>query len=483
MRIAVTGSTGYIGGRLVPHLLDHGHEVVCLARTPAKLDDRPWRDRVEVRRFDLEDPDSIEPGLRGCDAAFYLVHSMDAPGDFADADRVAAERFASGAAANGLRRIVYLGGLGSDEDLSKHLSSRHEVGAVLAAGRVPVTEFRAAVVIGSGSVSFEMLRHLTEVLPVMTTPRWVETKCQPIAIADVLDHLVAGLDDEPGDHVHEIGGPDVVTYREMMQTYAEVAGLRRRVIIPVPVLSPRLSSLWIGLVTPLPVGVARPLVDSLRNEVVVRGRVPTHPGIEPMRLRTAIERAIAHDAMRDVPSRWSDASTSPALPLPSDPDWAGGALRVDHRQLRTNASVEDLFWAFTRIGGEVGYYGHGWAWWARGILDVMVGGVGLRRGRRHPEEVHLHDTIDFWRVSSLSPNDHLQLSAEMRLPGEAWLEWRIRDDGTGRILEQTATFRPRGLVGRLYWIAVLPFHAFVFGSMIRGVARAATTRPGTSTGS
>lgn len=476
MRIAVTGSTGYIGGRLVPQLLDAGHEVVCLARTPAKLDGLPWRDRVEVRWFDLEEPDSIAPALAGCEAAYYLVHSMGAGSDFADADRIAAERFAQGATNGGVGRIIYLGGLGSDDDLSEHLSSRHEVGEVLAAGQVPVTEFRAAVVIGSGSVSFEMLRHLTEVLPVMTTPRWVETRCQPIAIRDVLSYLIAGLDDEPGSHVYEIGGPDVVTYRQMMNVYADAAGLRRRLIIPVPVLSPRLSSLWIGLVTPLPVGVARPLVDSLRNEVVVRTNSADRFGITPDTLRSAIERALARDAVLDVPSRWSDASSSPALPFPSDPSWAGGALRTDHQEVPTDVPAEDLFWAFTRVGGNVGYYGYDWAWWIRGILDVMVGGVGLRRGRRHPEAVRLHDTIDFWRVSSVAPNDHLQLAAEMRLPGEAWLEWRIREEDDGRVLEQTAYFRPRGLMGRLYWIAVLPFHAFVFGNMARGVERAARGR-------
>lgn len=476
MRIAVTGSTGYIGGRLVPQLLAQGHDVVCLARTPGKLDDLPWRPDVDVRTFDLEDATTVEPALAGCEAAFYLVHAMGASADFAEADRLAAERFATGAAAQGVQRIVYLGGLGSDDDLSKHLSSRHEVGQVLAAGAVPVTEFRAAVVIGSGSVSFEMLRHLTEVLPVMTTPRWVETRCQPISIRDVLNYLIAGLDDEPGSHIYEIGGPDVVTYRQMMHAYADAAGLRRRAIIPVPVLSPRLSSLWIGLVTPLPVGVARPLVDSLRNEVVVHDDSAKRFGIEPAPLQLAIARALERDALLDVPSRWSDASSSPALPIPSDPAWAGSALRADHQEVRTTASREDLFWAFSRVGGDVGYYGFEWAWWARGILDVMVGGVGLRRGRRHPEEVRLHDTIDFWRVSSVQRDDHLQLAAEMRLPGEAWLEWRISDEGDTRVLEQTASFRPKGLMGRLYWLVVLPFHTLIFGNMARGVARVAEGR-------
>ena len=291
MKLAVAGATGYIGSRLVPRLLAAGHQVVCLARTPAKLDDRPWRDRVEVRRCDVMIADDVERALEGCDAAYYLIHSMGEQADFADADRTAAENFARGAEVNRLQRIVYLGGLGGAEDLSDHLASRQEVGGVLAGGATPVTELRASVVIGAGSVSFEMLRYLTEVLPVMVTPRWVETRTQPIAIRDVLTYLVAVLDDDARSVVYEIGGPDVVTYREMMQLYADVAGLRRRVIVPVPVLTPRLSSLWIGLVTPLPSGVARPLVDSLRNEVVVEDDAAVKFGVDTLPLREAIEHA------------------------------------------------------------------------------------------------------------------------------------------------------------------------------------------------
>ncbi len=476
MKIAVTGASGYIGGRLVPRLLAEGHEVVCLARTPGKLDDRPWHRDVEVRRCDVLDTDQVAAGLAGCDAAYYLVHSMGAKSDFAAADRTAAANFAAGAASNGLGRIVYLGGLGGDEELSPHLASRQEVGSVLAGGTTAVTELRAAIVIGSGSVSFEMLRYLTEVLPIMTTPRWVETKGQPIAITDVLSYLVAALDDAPGSHVYEIGGPDVVSYRQMMQAYAEVAGLRKRIILPVPVLSPGLSSLWIGLVTPLPVGVARPLVDSLRNEVTVVDDAADRFGITPMPLRVAIEQALNSDDRFDVPSRWSDAGTGPAQPFSWDPDWAGGTLLVDRQVVATTASREDLFWAFSRIGGSVGYYAFDWAWRLRGVLDTVFGGVGLRRGRRHPEDVRLHDTIDFWRVTAVTAGEHLQLAAEMRLPGNAWLEWRTLPNDGVRLLEQTAYFRPRGLAGRLYWFAMLPFHRLVFASMARKIASAAATR-------
>lgn len=476
MRVAVAGATGYIGGRIVPRLLQAGHEVVCLARTPGKLADRPWRDRVEVRPCDVLDREQIREALKGCEAAFFLIHSMGDEKDFTEAERLGAANFAAAADDSNLRRIVYLGGLGRGADLSPHLASRQEVGKLLASGRTPVTELRAAVVIGSGSVSFEMLRYLTEVLPVMTTPRWVETRCQPIAIDDVLAYLVAALDDAPGSHIYEIGGPDTVSYRQLMQTYAEVAHLRRRLIIPVPVLSPRLSSLWIGLVTPLPVGVARPLVDSLVNEVIVSDDAASRRfGLDPMSLRKAIERALDHDTKLDVPSRWSDASTSPARPFSWDPDWAGGTLLVDRQSVESSASPQALYWAFSRIGGSVGYYAMDWAWSVRGLLDTLVGGVGLRRGRRHPEQVSLHDTIDFWRVSAVEPGSFLQLSAEMRLPGQAWLEWRVSGKHPGR-LEQTAYFRPRGLAGRFYWFAMLPFHHLIFGRMARRITEEAERR-------
>lgn len=476
MRIAVAGATGYIGSRLVPRLLTAGHEVVCLARTPAKLSDRPWRDAVEVRRCDVLEAEDVERALAGCDAAYYLIHSMGQADDFADADRRAATNFSDGAAANALSRIVYLGGLGHGDDLSTHLASRQEVGRVLAEGSTPVTELRASIVIGSGSVSFEMLRYLTEMLPAMVTPRWVDTRTQPIAIRDVVAYLVAALDDEERSAVYEIGGPDVVSYRDMMQLYADVAGLRRRLIVPVPVLTPWLSSLWIGLVTPLPVGVARPLVDSLRNEVVVGDGDADRFDVRPIGLRAAIEEALDQDHHLDVPSRWSDASTSPALPFSSDPEWSGGTLLVDRRTVVAEASAEDLYWAVARIGGSVGYYTQNWAWRARGLVDTLVGGVGLRRGRRHPEDVRLHDTIDFWRVSALEAGEHIQLAAEMRLPGEAWLDWRLLPQGGKTGLDQTAYFRPRGLAGRLYWYAMLPFHRLIFGRMAREIATAAESR-------
>ena len=479
MKIAVTGATGYIGGRLVPRLLAEGHEIVCPARNPAKLDGRSWTDEVEAVTADVLEPDTLVDALSGCDIAYYLIHSMGSAESFRDADRVAATNFAEAAEEAGVGRIIYLGGLGDEDDrLSPHLGSRHEVGRALASGSVPVTELRAAVIIGSGSVSFEMLRYLTEVLPAMVTPSWVQTRCQPIASRDVLLYLAACLEETaPGHTVYEIGGPEVLSYLDMMQAYARVAGLPRRVVVPVPVLTPRLSSLWIGLVTPLPVGVARPLVDSLKNEVIVHGNTAeSRFGITPTPLNLAIERALERSTDLSVSTRWSDATTGPAQAFEGDPSWSGGTLFVDHQTATTSASPGDVFWSFSRVGGDVGYHGFDWLWRLRGILDIVVGGVGLRRGRRHPEDIRLEDTVDFWRVTGVEPGRWLQLSAEMRLPGDAWLEWSTTKEGTLTVLHQNAYFRPRGLSGRLYWYALLPFHAFIFGNMARRIAATAELR-------
>ena len=476
MRVAVTGATGYVGGRLVPKLVEAGHQVVCLARSRDRLSNRPWRADVEVQECDVLDAGQVNSALARCDVAYYLIHSMGDRADFAGADRTAAENFAQAAEANQLARIVYLGGIVHDDELSDHLASRQEVGQTLAAGSTPVTELRAGVVVGAGSVSFEMLRYLTEVLPVMVTPRWVETLTQPIAIKDVLSYLTAVLDDDIGSQIYEIGGPDIVSYREMMQVYARVAGLNRRLIVPVPLLTPRLSSLWIGLVTPLPVAVARPLVDSLRNEVTVHDHGADRFGIETMSLEVAIEQALDR-AHQDVPKRRSDASTGAATALAWDPEWSGGTLLADHKEVRTSANNDDVFWAFARIGGTAGYYTQDWAWRLRGLIDVLLGGVGLRRGRRHPEKVRVGDAIDFWRVAAVTPGRHLQLTADMKLPGDAWLEWNIEPSADGTILTQSAYFRPRGLAGRVYWFVMFPFHRLIFGRMARSIVETAQRRP------
>lgn len=434
----VTGATGYIGGRLVPALLDAGHEVRCLVRTPSKLADAPWRDRVTVVEGGVTDRPALEEAMAGVDVAYFLVHSMGGPAAFEEEDRRAATCVREAAEAAGIGRIVYLGGLGREDDprLSRHLRSRHEVGRVLAAGRVPVTELRAAVIIGSGSASFEMLRYLVEVLPVMVTPRWVDNRCQPIAIRDVLSWLVAaGLRPGTESEVVQIGGADVLTYREMMHAYAEAAGLPRRLIVSVPVLTPKLSSRWVGLVTPLPAGLAKPLVESLTNEVVVTEPPPFDGlGRAPMSFRAAVGLALQRAVDLQVDTRWSDAALpgqSPADPMPSDPDWAGGSVLVDAKSATSSAPPAALFATVTGIGGDRGWYVTPLLWRARGWVDKAVGGVGMRRGRRHPDRIRVGDAVDFWRVEAVEPDRLVRFRAEMKLPGEAWIEWRIEPGRRG----------------------------------------------------
>ena len=498
-RVLVTGATGYVGGRLVPELLAAGHEVVCLARSPGKLRARPWHDEVEVVQGDVRDVEAVAAAMEGCVAAYYLVHSMDGEGGFAERDRRFAEAFRSAAERAGVGRIVYLGGLGTDDgdELSEHLRSRHEVGRVLAAGPVAVVELRAAIIIGSGSASFEMLRNLVEVLPVMVTPKWVRTRCQPIAVRDVLFYLVGSVEvpldrADDGHLVLEIGGPDVLTYRQMMDEYAEVAGLRKRVIVNVPVLSPWLSSLWIGLVTPLPTGLGRPLVHSLVNEVTADTTLVDE--LMPrtcLPLTNAVRLALARVQDLAVPSSWADAelarpglvarreaqrgsSDDSAEPQPHDPTWAGGTVLSDERSVEAAVPVEAVWRSVTQLGGERGWLAADLLWDVRGVLDKLIGGIGTRRGRRHPDDLAVGDALDFWRVAELVPEEHLLLQAEMKVPGEAWLEFRTIDLGGGRArLEQRARFRPRGLWGRVYWASMVPFHAFIFPVMARRIVERA----------
>ncbi|MFJ9019939.1 SDR family oxidoreductase [Streptomyces sp. NPDC102259] len=481
----VTGATGYIGGRLVPELLAAGHRVRCLARSPDRLRDHPWAGDVERVRGDVTDATSVAAALRGVDVAYYLVHALGTGEDFEETDRRAARIFGEQARAAGVRRIVYLGGLTPagvpERDLSPHLRSRAEVGRILLDSGVPTTVLRAAVVIGSGSASFEMLRYLTERLPVMVTPSWVHTRIQPVAVRDVLRALV-GSAEMPDDvsRAFDIGGPDVLTYREMMIRYAAVAELPRRLILSVPILTPGLSSHWVGLVTPVPASIARPLTESLRHEVVCRERdiaryVPDPPG-HPLGFDEAVRLALRKVRDARVATRWSSASVpgAPSDPLPTDPGWAGGSLYTDVRELAVDAPRESLWRVIESIGGDNGWYSFPLAWAVRGRLDRLVGGVGLRRGRRDAARLRVGDSLDFWRVEEIEPGHLLRLRAEMRLPGLAWLEMHAETDAGGRTrFRQRALFHPHGLLGHAYWWSVSPFHALVFGGMARNIAQAA----------
>ncbi|WDZ85021.1 SDR family oxidoreductase [Micromonospora cathayae] len=482
MRCLVTGATGYIGGRLAPRLLAQGHTVRCLARTAGRLRDVPWAAQAEVVEGDLRKPETLPAAFAGVDVAYYLVHSLGQAG-FEAADREAATHFAAAARAAGVRRIVYLGGPepAADDRPSAHLRSRAEVGRILLDSGVPTVVLRAAVIIGSGSASFEMLRYLTERLPAMITPRWVRNRIQPIAVRDVLRYLVDCADLPPEvNRAFDIGGPDILTFQEMMQRYAAAAGLRRRIIVPVRPLTPSLSSHWVGWVTPVPSTIARPLVESLIHEAVAHehdiARYVPDPPDGLTGFDQAVRLALAKVRDAEVETRWSTASgpDAPAEPLPSDPKWSGGSAYTDLRERRVHAPPAALWRVIEGVGGEHGWYSFPLAWSVRGWLDRLVGGVGLRRGRRHPERLYVGEALDFWRVEEIVPGELLRLRAEMRLPGRAWLEMRAEADGDGGSrYVQRAVFLPRGLAGHAYWAAVAPFHAVVFGGMARNIARGA----------
>ncbi len=474
--VFMTGATGYIGGRLTRGLLRRGWRVRCLVRSAEKLAMRDWAadDRLEIVEASLDDPAALVAAMHGCGAAYYLIHSMAIAGDdFHRRDLELARNFVAAASTAKLERIIYLGGLGETGDnLSEHLASRREVEAALSNSAVPVTTLRAAIIIGSGSASFEMLRYLVERLPVMVTPRWVGTECQPIAVRNVLHYLIACLTTPATTGMTlDIGGPDVLSYRNLMHITAEELALRRRWIIAVPVLTPRLSSWWIHLITPLDRHMARPLAEGLRNRVVCRnGQAHSLMPQILLGVRESIALAIGKLQADEVETRWSDAGI-----IPGDPDWAGGTLLSDRRELLVATDAAAVFQACCRIGGEHGWYATDWLWWVRGALDRLVGGPGLRRGRRDQERLFVGDAVDFWRVIAVEKNRRLELAAEMRLPGRAHLEWRIEPlaDGQHCRLIQTARFRPHGLWGLVYWYGVAPLHGLVFPRMLRGIARSA----------
>ncbi|HEX7308103.1 SDR family oxidoreductase [Lentzea sp.] len=475
MRCLVTGATGYLGGRLVPRLLAEGHQVRCLVRSPEKLRDVPWAADVEIVRGDVLD--DLDEAMRDVEVVHYLVHSLNSK-DFANADKKAAENTARAAERANVQRIVYLGGLHPEHtELSPHLASRKEVGDVFLASKVPAIVLQAAVIIGSGSASFEMLRYLTERLPVMITPRWVHNRIQPIAVRDVLRYLVDATTRENTNRTFDIGGPDVLTYLDMMLRYAKVAGLPKRRVVPVPFLTPRLSSHWVNVVTPVPKSIAKPLIESLVHEVVCRENDIREvlPG-DNVGYDKAVALALAKTRDADVETRWSGASTPGAAsePLPTDPDWSGGSVYTDEREHRTTASPDRLWDVVEGIGGERGWYSFPLAWAVRGWMDRLVGGVGLRRGRRDPQRLHVGEALDFWRVEEIERGRLLRLRAEMKVPGKAWLELRVAaNEGYGSTYRQRAVFVPKGLAGHLYWWAVWPFHGIVFGGMVRNIANEA----------
>lgn len=481
-RVLLTGATGYIGGRLLKRLERQGYHVRCLARRPEALR-RDADAPTEVVAGDLLDRPSLDAALRGMDAAFYLVHSMGSGGSFEQTDRQAATNFGQAAKAAGVSRIIYVGGLGSEEEaLSPHLRSRQEVGRILRDSGVPALEFRASVVIGSGSLSFEMIRSLVERLPIMITPKWVHVLAQPIAIDDLLEYLLAALRLPVSRYrVYEIGGADRASYGDIMREYARQRGLRRR-FLPVPALTPYLSSLWLGLVTPVYARIGRKLIESIVHPTVVRDDAALSTfDVRPTGIEAAIRRALAREDREFAETRWSDALSSSGEPR----SWGGvrfGTRLVDSRTVTVAVQVEAAFAPIQAIGGDTGWYRWNRLWRLRGFLDLLAGGAGMRRGRPHSSFLHVGDTLDFWRVEALEPDRRLRLAAEMKLPGRAWLEFEVTPDGASTTIRQTAVFDPLGWRGRVYWYALYPLHQLVFAGMLRGIARAALSARGTNSG-
>lgn len=471
--ILLTGATGYIGGRLLPLLEKHGYSLRCLTRRPEALAGRVGA-KTEVVAGDVLDRDSLAKAMVDVETAFYFVHSMGADRDFEEVDRTAAENFAQAVTDAGVRRIIYLGGLGdADRELSKHLRSRQETGDILRTHHPQVIEFRASIVIGSGSLSFEMIRALVERLPVMICPRWVQVKAQPIAVEDLLSYLLEVISlPMRSSQIFEIGGPDQVSYGQLMHEYARQRGLTRW-MIPIPFLTPYLSSLWLGLVTPLYARVGRKLVDSLRNPTLVSNRLAeTTFSVRPRSVPAAIARALVNEDREFAETCWSDAYSSAGVPR----SWGGlrfGSRLVDSRTVTVDVPPEQAFTPIRRIGGRTGWYYGNWLWSLRGFLDLLVGGVGVRRGRRDSEQLRVGDPVDFWRVEHFEAPHRLRLNAEMKLPGRAWLEFEVTPTAKGSTIRQTAIFDPLGLFGLIYWYGIYPLHQRVFAGMLRNLARAA----------
>jgi uncharacterized protein YbjT (DUF2867 family) len=477
--ILVTGATGYVGGSLVPRLLERGYKVRCLARDESRLKSR-W-EGAEIVQGNVLEKESLHEIFNGIETAYYLIHSMGGKGEFAKTDMIAAENFARAAEQQGVKRIIYLGGLGStEENLSKHLSSRLQTGDTLRKFNVPVTEFRAGVIVGSGSLSFEMIRYLTERLAVMVTPKWVNTRTQPIAIRDVLRYLVEtiSIDNTKGEII-DIGGEDILTYKDLMSIYAEVRGLKRY-FIKVPVLTPKLSSHWIGLVTPLPSRIAKPLVDGLKNELICKSNKAKEMfGFKTLSYKEAVELALQRNKEGKTETIWfsSYSSGTKSKTTPVHLTQKEGMI-IEKRETIVNASAELTFKAFTSIGGKSGWYAN-FLWAIRWYIDLLIGGVGMRRGRRSETELISGDPLDFWRVEEIEKNKLLRLRAEMKLPGEAWLQFNVEttDDNKSK-LTQTAFYEPKGLWGLIYWYSVYPLHGIIFGGMIKSIKKVVEKKAG-----
>jgi len=471
--ILLTGASGYVGGRLLPSLENQGYHLRCVARHPEILKPKVGPS-TEVVAGDVLDRPSLDAAMRGVDVAYYLVHSMSSTGSFEETDRQAARNFSEAAKAAGVKGLIYLGGLGSDdEELSAHLRSRHEVGDILRQSGLPVCEFRAAAVIGSGSASFELIRALVERLPIMLTPKWCKGKTQPIAIDDLLDYLIEALRISTSEYrIYEVGGADQVSYAEMMLAYGSQRGLTPR-IIPVPVLTPWLSALWLGLITPVYARIGRAIIESIVHVTVVRDNAALITfSVRPMGIDEAIHRALAHEERHFAATRWSDALSSSGK-LPS---WGGiqfGTRLVDSRTLTVKAPPEVVFKYIERIGGDNGWYAWNWLWRVRGFIDLLEGGVGLRRGRPSATTLRVGDTVDSFRVEAIEPNRRLRLKSEMHLYGRAWLEFEVTGAGSSTTIRQTAIFDPVGLIGQIYWYTLYLPHQFVFSGMLRGIAQAA----------
>jgi uncharacterized protein YbjT (DUF2867 family) len=482
--VLVTGATGYVGGRLVPRLLAAGYPVRVMVRDATRLGARDWLGRVEVAEGDVTRPDSLAPALKDVKIAYYLVHSMAGGRGFEETDVRAAEDFALAAHAAGVVRIIYLGGLGDPaQHLSSHLRSRQETAVALRKAGIPVTEFRAAVIVGSGSVSFEMIRYLTERVPLMVCPRWVYTRIQPIGIEDALQYLVEAIAKaETAGAVVEIGGANVLSYAEMMLGYARIRGLRR-LLLPTPVLSPRLSSYWVHWVTPIPASIARPLIEGLRSEVVLRddSAARLFPEIHPASYEAAVRLALRDLGERKVETNWCGAMVSnPGVSAPVCLVSTEGMI-VERRERLVQASAATVYQVFVGLGGDRGWLALDWTWKLRGLVDRILGGVGFRRGRRDPDDLRVGDALDFWRVESVEPGRLLRLRAEMKVPGLAWLEFEAdRGDDAPTLLRQTAFFAPRGIVGLAYWWLLYPVHALLFSLLARRIARRAEMATGIS---